>query len=276
MRKYWRSTAAVWMLTGVILLPAVASGTPEPNVEICHFNADNDPNAPEWELLVVNNNSVAEKHVAHGDGFPGGEVPGTDGEFVFGEDCVPNAAATIFAVAYTDVVDDGEPYDIMTDVLVAKFVDGPAPANDGVPGPGDVIVTHRYPMDENASGFGVFSNTEHVLTDNDGVNVSLSSSIRCRVEFRDGAGVLIATFDWEDGVLVNGEFTEAQAFTEISAPFGFFDRTSFRDQITGDFVDRLLVRTASPSQPTDNDIFIALFRSGDDPYIDVDAPNCVG
>lgn len=49
-------------------------------IMICHLDAEilePDADGPGWELLAINEKSL-DKHLAHGDGVPGGEVP--DGE----------------------------------------------------------------------------------------------------------------------------------------------------------------------------------------------------
>ena len=87
--------------------------------EICHFNVDSDPDAPEWELVSVRSGNAVEKHVEHGDGFPNAEVPGTGGAFVFDGSCVPTPASV--------PLDDGdESFQLTEDdffVLVGNVLD---------------------------------------------------------------------------------------------------------------------------------------------------------
>lgn len=66
--------------------PSTASAAPQKTM-ICHFNADNDPGVPDWELLSTGGGRSLERHFAHGDGLPGGNVPNTDGQAVFDARC---------------------------------------------------------------------------------------------------------------------------------------------------------------------------------------------
>lgn len=236
MRRRGGSIAVLAMLAGVVLLPAIASGLPEPNVEICHFNADNDPDAPEWELLVVNNKSVAEKHLAHGDGFPEGEVPGTAREFVFGENCVPQVAELIFAVAYADM-DANHQFDAATDLLISKLIDGPDEANDGLPGAGDAVVTDVYPTDIESNSFGTFRVKRHVVDRAFAVEeVAVDGRRGCSAAIEPGI-----TFNW-----IRSDVSES--YSEMNSSIETFFTDGFAT------TDQLRINPLSPSMPIESDI----------------------
>ena len=57
-----------------------------PKVDICHID-----DAGAWELINVNGNAQ-QAHVGHGDGLPGGDVPGQAG-YAFDDSCTPVATA---------------------------------------------------------------------------------------------------------------------------------------------------------------------------------------
>ncbi len=58
----------------------------QPKVDVCHLHPKKG-----WSLRSVTERSVS-RHLAHGDGVPGGDVPGMAG-YVFNEGCVPQAVA---------------------------------------------------------------------------------------------------------------------------------------------------------------------------------------
>lgn len=57
--------------------------TPPGKTSICHY----DKTTGTWALLSVSSQSVAQ-HMKHGDGIPGGAVPGQAGK-VFSASCAP-------------------------------------------------------------------------------------------------------------------------------------------------------------------------------------------
>lgn len=73
-----------------VALPSAANAasnrppsTPPGKTSICHY----DKTAGTWKLLSVSSQSVSQ-HMKHGDGLPGGAVPGQAG-YVFDASCVP-------------------------------------------------------------------------------------------------------------------------------------------------------------------------------------------
>lgn len=163
--------AALAVLTaaalGVVVAPATA-GPPE-KADVCHDGDDG------WEVINIAEPAF-DAHIDHGDAFPGEPVPGMAG-LVFDEGCVPVVLDSdgdgvpddldqcpgeddtldadgdgipdgcdlgeVLAVAYTDVVDDGGPYDPAVDLLIAKVVDGPDV--NGYPTPGDLVQLGEWP-----------------------------------------------------------------------------------------------------------------------------------
>lgn len=125
-------------------------------VMVCHLDADfanPDEDGPGWELLEVKNNRALEQHLAHGDGLPGGDVPGMAG-YAFDDACVPTATEPkVFAVAYVDRDANDGGYQEGTDDLIAMLVDA---NRDGVISVGDEIVRGGYPLDFDATALGEF------------------------------------------------------------------------------------------------------------------------
>ena len=122
----------IGILLGLLMAPTVAGAAPADKVEICHFNADSDPDAPVWELLDVKNNKAREKHEAHGDGFPGGPVPGDD-SFVFGADCellpvvdLDVMSQNLYIGADLDRILQGEPPAAVLETVLASDYPGRA------------------------------------------------------------------------------------------------------------------------------------------------------
>lgn len=81
-------TAAI-AATMVSIPSAVLAGsnrpptTPPAKTSICHY----DKTAGTWSRISVSSQSVAQ-HMKHGDGLPGGAVPGQTGN-IFDASCVP-------------------------------------------------------------------------------------------------------------------------------------------------------------------------------------------
>ena len=160
---------------------------------------------------------------------------------------------TIFAVAYTDIVDDGGAYDPAVDVLIAKLVDGPVASPDGVIGVGDIVVTDRYPKAYDGSLFGNFLVNTHTVT---GVITPTS------VELFVFAGVNL--FRWNDGPL----------FDQYVEDFDDFNTTFFVDVLfdAGAGSEQLIADPGSPSSPDEMSIFIfnRPHQATDDAFIDVE------
>lgn len=159
MRSSGLLVLSVAMSVGMFLFPSAAGGAAPEFVEVCHFDADGDTENPAWRLIEVPDKAVA-RHEAHGDYFPGDEVPGRE-DYFFSAACVPQPE--YYALAYVDAdTSDGGEYNAGVDVLISKLVDGPGAAGDGVLGPGDIIFNDRYPRDLEASNFGEFGVKELV------------------------------------------------------------------------------------------------------------------
>jgi len=143
MKKSDWLTALTAALVAVFLVPVSAVAAPD-RVDVCHHTSDRVPDQHEWRHLRVHAKAL-EAHLSHGDGQPGGPVPGSDGALEFDETCTPvptidepkesppssgppsepDSSEMIFAVAYSDVdpLDGG--YNPASDILIAKLVDGP-------------------------------------------------------------------------------------------------------------------------------------------------------
>ncbi|MCP3936210.1 MAG: hypothetical protein GY708_12660 [Actinomycetia bacterium] len=152
--KFLVATIAVALVALIVGSSDAAGARPVERLPVCHYDADADT----YELLRLPAPAIT-AHARHGDSFPGEEVPGTDGAFVFDDDCVLVAVEVIFAIAYGEV--DGVPgYDPATDVLIAKLVDN----GDGVPGAGDMVITDRYPRDPVPSTYVEFVTKQHIVS----------------------------------------------------------------------------------------------------------------
>ena len=248
-RSHW-ITALTSALVTLLVAPVAAADSPG-HVDICH--ASNG--ASVWNLQTVSTRSL-DQHMGHGDGMPLGEVPGSEGSLYFDESCdvVPGdpddpgdpGSETVFAIAYTDVDQDGS-YDSAGDVLIAKFVDGPAPADDGLPGAGDLIVTDQYPLDVGMSAFGVFGVTEHVVTG------STFTGTRCMAAASSGS------FIWEKSTTLENY--------EESAGSG--NLSFFRDSTANGGSDVLVTAAGSPSEPT-TPVSVGAFDGADGPFVEVE------
>lgn len=185
--------ALVTLAVAVVGMPT-AEGAPA-KVEVCHVDDDGAVR------LITISERAFETHVAHGDAAPGDPVPGMSNH-VFDESCTPTPVETVFAVAYSDVVDDGDGYDPDVDVLISKLVDA---NGSGVPDAGDKVITDRYPLDFDAATFGNFTVTEHVIDSVTG------AADRCEVFAANGD-----EFRWLDFFQGEG-YSEARLFNGRSA-----------------------------------------------------------
>jgi hypothetical protein len=200
-------------LVGAFLFPTAAIAKAG-KTAICHFNADDDPDTPEFELLMVKSGKAVAKHLAHGDGVPGGDV--------LDENC-----QIIFAIAYTDVdPNDGPGFKDGTDVLISKLVDG---NDNGVTDVGDKVIPGRYPKDFTATTFGTFQAPQHTI----------DSSV-----FSSGSSTITAfttsgfSFQW---------FTIAGSDQYSEAGNGPSSRIT--DAFASAGSDGLVISAAMPSQP---------------------------
>lgn len=260
-----RLTALTAVLIAVMLLPTAAFAAPE-RVSVCHRTSATMPDGREWVQLEVSSRSL-QHHLAHGDLTPGEVIPGTDTHM--DTDCVPQpspateppsdppqTSETVFAVAYSDMDPSSEVYNPETDVLIAKLIDGPDDAADGVVGSGDVVITARYPKDFALSEFGDFTVTEHTVTSTNALN-----EYSCNVDAGD------ALFVWSSG---QGDFDLYQEW------FTGLPMTRLHDKRTDAvlFDDEIQINSASPSQPTDDGIdLLGSTEPLNHPFVEVEA-NC--
>lgn len=269
-----RLTALAAFLAAFFMMPISALAAPD-LTDLCHRTADRVPAGHEWGHIRVNANAV-ERHLAHGDLRPGDPIPG-DATFVLDDDCnpavpdsplppspsdppvavpPPGSSELVFAVAYSDVDPSDGGYNPGLDVLIAKLIDGPDTAGDGVPGPGDLIITGQYPEDFDATGFGDFTVTEHVVTE-----LRTPTSYHCWVESTVGS------FVWSSG---DGDFDQYSEWTSGLPPTDLYDDRSPNTPAE----DALSISSLSPSQPTGD----ATAPSNPDPtdqaFVDVEA-NCL-
>lgn len=91
-------TAPLAVLSLTMLVPDSASA--QSLTEICHKLGNGS-----YNLIEVSPNSVP-AHERHGDGVPGGPVPG-DSSLVFGADCVPKDAPPLVAPGYSGLTEEG-------------------------------------------------------------------------------------------------------------------------------------------------------------------------
>jgi hypothetical protein len=234
---------------------AAAKPTDKPDKEkvaICHYSADEAT----WELLLIGP-KAAEQRLALGDGLPSQLVPGTDGEYVFDEYCVPQPVTppeTIFAVAYGDVDTADGDYNPAVDLMIAKFVDGEGTAADGLPGVGDKLITNQYPTSFATTGFGTFNLTEHTIT-----NVFSATSSAMALQEGDQAWFRF----------YNGEYGNHEFYHEYFVYMGPED-SMWVDGIASELEDKIEFVTGSPSQPQTSLSTITQPQGTDDAFIDVD------
>lgn len=263
-RSHWVPILAVALVT-LMVAPVAAAEAPG-KTEVCHRTASG---SSEWRLIAVSTKSL-NQHTEHGDGLPLEEVPGSNGERVFDDSCGliavaptdpgdpgdpgedPSESETLFAIAYSDLDQDGA-YDAGTDVLIAKFVDGPGPADDGVPGAGDVIVTDQYPMELGLGSFGDFGVTSHTVTS------SSVSGTKCLVS------TSLGSFIWDSSTTVDNYEERALLSGALS---------NFTDSHASGGSDVVRANPGSPSSPaipmTTGD-----FDGVDDPFVEVET-HCSG
>lgn len=250
-RQLFTGLSTMTLLLLIMLGGKVGLAQQPTKVEICHFTADDAPDAQQWRLLEASSRALA-VHEAHGDGFPGGEVPGTNGQFVFDENCVPQASELVFAVAYTDMDTTDGGFDQDVDVLIAKLIDGPGAARDGILGAGDLVITDQYPKDFDASEFGSFEVTQHTVT---GVESDVALSLDTCWVFSG-----FDAFIWQHRNLFLEGYSEQNPASLITDGF----------ETAAD--DSLRIDPESPSQPTDV-LNLSGFVFTDQAFIDVEL-NC--
>ncbi len=102
------------LIAGLVAVGSVA-GADQDGVEICHVHQDGHEDSPEWQLIEVKNQKSLDKHLEHGDAFPGDPVPGSDGQ-VFDAECKPLGGTD--TIAYYDC------FDLETGKVVGDIRDG--------------------------------------------------------------------------------------------------------------------------------------------------------
>ena len=238
-------SAAVAVLVGVTFVGSSASAGPPAKVAVCHLDAESGT----YKAISIPERA-AQAHLRHGDGIPGGNVPGSEGAFEFDDDCGQVATIpTEFAVAYTNL--DGTPgYDPTGDALLARLIDDD---RDGVPSAGDKLLLDRYPLDIDGISLGTFGVTEYQVTgilSSSGFAITVNTSAG-NVTFIDTAGA--------------GLPTESEAFQSLGSTC--FVQDGFTESFALDFTRWSTSCPGSPSQSVEEDF---VQRSGDQPFLDVD------
>ncbi len=144
------------------------------------------------------------------------------------------------AIAYTSV-DGLAGYDETSDVLIAKLVDT---SHDGLPGAGDTVVTHKYPLSfDPVPEFGDFQVTSHAVH-------------HVETDGPDGPGIYAylsdASFHW---IAWRSEDDVVESWTEMDPtldPLAIpVPRTTLTDNISPLFLrDVIEVDPLSPSRPS--------------------------
>ena len=266
----WLTALAVF-LAALLIVPAPAVAAPD-LIEVCHHTADATRDGLEWRKIRVSERSL-QNHLDHGDVLAGEPIPGTshllDSDCNVTEDEAPSppepseppksepptrgpSSEVIFAVAYSDVDPSDGAYNPGLDVLIAKLIDGPDEASDGLPGVGDLIITGHYPEDFAMSGYGAFGVGEHAVT-----GIGMGLDYFCWVE--SGAG----TFVWSSG---QGDFDQYAEWSSTETRTNLYDDRSLSTLEK----DEILIAPSSPSSPSSN---VALGGSdlSDQAFIDVQA-----
>ncbi len=193
----------------------------------------------------------------------GNEDTSDDGVYVDDGCVIPDDEETIFAVAYTDVdPTDGDGFKEGTDVLIAKWVDGPAGSPDGVLGTGDVVVTDRYPLDwdldfSNPASFGNFTVRSHTLVS---------------VEILPALGIIVGHDDEGDSFQFRLQAGNERYIEYIGSPSTVNTTTSFYDGFgVGGQPDVRGARPDSPSRPDQLVVSLGRPNNGtDDAHVDVE------
>lgn len=265
-RSDWLTAPAI-ALAAVLMLPLMAMAAPD-LIDVCHYTSESTPDGHEWRHIRVNAKSL-EKHLDHGDVLAGNTMSGTTQYLDL--DCnvldsdpqsppepsePPGSAPSppselVFAVAYSDMDPSDGGYNPDLDVLIAKLIDGPDGANDGVPGPGDLIITGEYPEDFEMTEFGAFRITEHDV-------LSAAGGYVCSALSATGI------FVWSTG---EGNFEQYQERSSSETVTNLYDDQSLA---TGE-VDQILISSGSPSQPSSEPVVPSAPDLSDQNFIDVEA-----
>jgi hypothetical protein len=236
-------------LVTAVALAAVVSGMPAADgmsakVDVCHVDEFGD-----YELIRVNERAV-DRLLARGDSLPGDAVPGMPG-FEFDADCVPVSIETVFAVAFSNL-DDQPGYDPTgDDVLIAKWVDGPVGAPDGLIGAGDVIVVNQLPTSFDASTSSGVGLGEHVL----------ARVLNSRSGYLSGRTAGDQLFEFSDGT---GVFVPRQQYLEVDGSGA--QQARIEDGPDGNLI---FIQAGSPSSPLDLANLIEADGGVDDAFLDV-------
>ena len=236
-------------LVATVTAAAVISSVPAADgasakVDVCHVDEFGD-----YELIRISERAV-DPLLARGDSLPGDAVPGMPG-FEFDADCVPVSVETVFAVAFSNL--DGQAgYDPTgDDVLIAKWVDGPVGAPDGLIGAGDVIVVNQLPTNFDASTFSGVGLREHVLAG--------PSTIRSG--YLSGSTAGYELFEFSDGTDVS---VPRQQYLEVDG--SGTQQARIEDGPEGNLI---FIQAGSPSSPLDLANLYVVDGGVDDAFIDV-------
>jgi len=240
----------VGILVGAVSIAGGAAEAGERGkADVCHRTGDG-----EWRRISVSVNAV-DAHRRQGGGLVHEAVPGVPGA-VFDDSCAPVPSETILAVAYTDVIEDGQPYDPEVDVLIAKLVD--SVDGDGTLGKGDKVVANRYPTTLTgpfeADAFEQSAFTEHTVQYIYGRSMS-----NCSVGFEVGGET--ATMRWFSDKWQEGYNDGRGSGGAASWAVDRLDWPGRPDLIDLD---------PGPSARSGGRLFSELVRADDQPFVDVD------
>jgi hypothetical protein len=172
----------------------------------------------------------------------------------------------LFAVAYTDIDPDDGGYNPDVDALIAKLVDGPP--YDEIPGPGDAVITHSFPIDFDASEFATeLSITVHPVS----AVTNIYSGLRAQSEYcTELGGCYGGWFRFEHFPDGYDKYSESLYLTYPPTSGAWF-----HDYYVDIYSDELaIMESGSPSLPDlsllGGDMSLTRVSPGDDAFVDVD------
>lgn len=252
-----RTTASTTLLTAAALTlaacnadtatspvdgPAFAKAA---DVAMCHRNED----TAGFEFLMVPGNGKAiEKHLAHGDAYPGDPIPG--GFTPFAADC----SLPFYAIAYVDRdPNDGNAYHAGVDRLISALLDtdGSLGANAG-----DEVYVFGFPLDFAASAFGSVASPSHTVTyaglSTDCSAIFIDDDEGSYAEWRNHYATTSSDRVWDDFLVENADGWATLAIFDIQA--GPDSDWLFSDQGGASFEpDRSIDLRDASAADTDND-----------------------
>jgi hypothetical protein len=199
------------------------------DVAMCHRNEDT---AGFEFLMVPSNGKAVEKHIAHGDAYPGDPIPA--GFTPSGADC----SLPFLAIAYTDRdPSDGDAYQAGIDRLIAVLLDT---NGDKAPNAGGEVYVFGFPLDFAASAFGSVGVPSHTVG-----NV-VRADCGYHAVYSDQGGL----FEWQDAIPSLGTYFNSETPDGFSSLF-LSDRYNAS---SSDWIS--VVAGSSPTQP-DRDVVLA-------------------